>query len=95
MLRLSVVEFHQKVNRSLTYKVNRVLIVKIDIDSNFNELFDSLYSRFTTAEAYSIFPDVLGTLKELKHHGFTMGVISNSDERVGNKIIYFLLLLVD
>ncbi|KAI8642597.1 HAD-like domain-containing protein [Parasitella parasitica] len=53
-----------------------------DLDRNFDQLFNALYTRFTTAEAYSIFPDVLKTLNELKQHGFQMGVISNSDERI-------------
>ncbi len=53
------------------------------MDPNFDKLYNALYSRFTTAEAYSIFPDVLGTLQDLKEKGFQMGVISNSDERVG------------
>jgi FMN phosphatase YigB (HAD superfamily) len=53
------------------------------LDTNFDQLYNALYSRFTTAEAYSVFPDVLGTLKELKMSGFQMGVISNSDERIG------------
>ncbi|KAI8368054.1 HAD-like domain-containing protein [Blakeslea trispora] len=53
-----------------------------DLDPSFDQLYDALYSRFTTAEAYSVFPDVLDTLEELKRLGFKMGVISNSDERV-------------
>ncbi|KAI9468070.1 MAG: HAD-like domain-containing protein [Benjaminiella poitrasii] len=53
-----------------------------ELDKNFEQLYNALYNRFTTAEAYSIFPDVLSTLKELKKNGFQMGVISNSDERV-------------
>lgn len=53
------------------------------MDRNFDQLYNALYTRFTTAEAYSLFPDVLSTLAELKQHGFQMGVISNSDERVG------------
>ncbi|EPB91148.1 hypothetical protein HMPREF1544_02028 [Mucor circinelloides 1006PhL] len=53
-----------------------------DLDRNFDQLYNALYTRFTTAEAYSLFPDVLSTLAELKQHGFQMGVISNSDERV-------------
>ncbi|KAI9360270.1 HAD-like domain-containing protein [Pilaira anomala] len=53
-----------------------------ELDPKFDELYHALYTRFTTAEAYSVFPDVLGTLKELKNYGFKMGVISNSDERV-------------
>ncbi|KAG1405308.1 hypothetical protein G6F60_003721 [Rhizopus arrhizus] len=51
-------------------------------DPKFDQLYDALYDRFTTADAYSIFPDVMGTLELLKHQGFKLGVISNSDERV-------------
>lgn len=54
-----------------------------ELDPNFDELYEALYTRFTTAEAYAIFPDVVKTLQELKEQGFQMGVISNSDERVG------------
>ncbi|CAO3617490.1 unnamed protein product [Mucor hiemalis] len=53
-----------------------------ELDPNFDELYEALYTRFTTAEAYAIFPDVVKTLQELKEQGFQMGVISNSDERV-------------
>ncbi|CAO3660185.1 unnamed protein product [Rhizopus stolonifer] len=53
-----------------------------ELDPKFDQLYHALYSRFTTAEAYSVFPDVLGTLKGLKQQGLKMGVISNSDERV-------------
>ncbi|KAI9280680.1 HAD-like domain-containing protein, partial [Sporodiniella umbellata] len=52
------------------------------LDPNFDQMFHGIYNRFTTAEAYSVFPDVLRTLKELEQKGFKMGVISNSDERV-------------
>ncbi|KAI8071160.1 HAD-like domain-containing protein [Gilbertella persicaria] len=52
------------------------------LDPTFDQLYHALYTRFTTAEAYSVFPDVIDTLEQLKSHGFQMGVISNSDERV-------------
>ena len=61
----------------------KIIHLAIDLDRDFDQLYNALYTRFTTAEAYSIFPDVLSTLNELKQHGFHMGVISNSDERVG------------
>lgn len=62
----------------------------IDLDHDFDQLYNALYTRFTTAEAYSIFPDVLSALNELKQRGFHMGVISNSDERVG-KVIFMCI----
>ncbi|CAO3590000.1 unnamed protein product [Absidia cylindrospora] len=57
-------------------------IQKQDLDDKFSSLFDSLYARFMTKEGYSLFPDVISTLDELKERGFKMGVISNSDERL-------------
>ncbi|KAG2217814.1 hypothetical protein INT45_005415, partial [Circinella minor] len=55
---------------------------KKDLDPVFNDLFNSLYTRFMTAEGYTTFPDVRRTLIQLRKRGFQMGVISNSDERV-------------
>ncbi|CEI99728.1 hypothetical protein RMCBS344292_13809 [Rhizopus microsporus] len=57
-----------------------------ELDSNFDQLYNALYNRFTTAAAYSIFPDVVSTLEELKTRGFKMGVITNSDERVAKVV---------
>ncbi|KAI9490071.1 HAD-like domain-containing protein [Zychaea mexicana] len=55
---------------------------KKDLDPVFDTLFNSLYTRFMTAEGYTTFPDVRRTLMQLRQRGFQMGVISNSDERV-------------
>ncbi|KAI9014508.1 HAD-like domain-containing protein [Phycomyces nitens] len=52
------------------------------LDSKFDRLFNALYTRFSTAGAYETFPDVVGTLKELRSRGFYMGIVSNSDERL-------------
>ena len=75
----------QKV-KSRRYVITLTYGVEIDLDSSFDPLYDALYARFTTAEAYSIFPDVLDTLDQLKKLGYQMGVISNSDERVGKVV---------
>ncbi|CAO3624405.1 unnamed protein product [Cunninghamella echinulata] len=64
---------------------------KQELDKQFPILFQSLYTRFNTKEGYCLFPDVLATLKELKQHGFIMGIISNSDERLINVIESFKL----
>ncbi|KAI8972268.1 HAD-like domain-containing protein [Pilobolus umbonatus] len=57
-------------------------VQKSELDPKFDKLYHALYTRFSTAEAYTVFPDVEGSLKDLKSEGFQMGVISNSDERV-------------
>ncbi|KAG2226869.1 hypothetical protein INT45_010148 [Circinella minor] len=54
--------------------------VKKDLDPVYNKLFNILWVRFTTAEGYTVFPDVPDTLAELKKRGFKMGVVSNTDD---------------
>ncbi|KAG0165820.1 Haloacid dehalogenase-like hydrolase domain-containing protein 3 [Apophysomyces sp. BC1015] len=61
------------------------------LDPKFDRLFNALYKRFMTAEAYEMFPDVLGTLNDLKGRGFHMGIISNSDERLVSVVESFKL----
>ena len=45
-----------------------------------DDLFDRLYSTFTTIENYKLFPDVEPTLEELHVARLTLGVISNFEE---------------
>jgi FMN phosphatase YigB (HAD superfamily) len=54
-----------------------------DLDEKFPVLFDTIWNRFTSADGYEVFSDVFNTLKELKSRNITLGVVSNSDERVG------------
>ncbi|GAB5589809.1 hypothetical protein Unana1_04709 [Umbelopsis nana] len=53
-----------------------------DLDEKFPVLFDTIWTRFTSADGYEVFSDVFSTLKELKSRNITLGVVSNSDERV-------------
>ncbi|KAH8553086.1 HAD-like domain-containing protein [Umbelopsis sp. PMI_123] len=53
-----------------------------DLDEQFPALYETIWTRFTCADGYEVFSDVFDTLKELKSRKVTLGVISNSDERV-------------
>ncbi|KAI8583888.1 hypothetical protein K450DRAFT_220439 [Umbelopsis ramanniana AG] len=53
-----------------------------DLDEKFLALYETIWTRFTCADGYEVFSDVFDTLKELKSRKITLGVISNSDERV-------------
>ena len=44
--------------------------------------FDQLYSRFSAAEVWHIFPDVHPALKMLRSRGLKLAVLSNWDERL-------------
>ena len=44
--------------------------------------FDQLYSRFSSAEVWHIFPDVHHALELLRSRGLKLAVISNWDERL-------------
>lgn len=45
-----------------------------------DELFERLYTTFTSVENYKLFPDVEPALAELHAEGLTLGVISNFEE---------------
>ncbi|KAI9246707.1 HAD-like domain-containing protein [Phascolomyces articulosus] len=57
-------------------------VPKHELDPKFDQLFDSLYMRFTSDLGYSKFHDSIDCLKELQRHNIYTGVISNSDERL-------------
>jgi putative hydrolase of the HAD superfamily len=43
-----------------------------------------LYSHYSSASAYFLYPDVLPALRQLKHADYVLGVISDFDERLGD-----------
>ena len=47
-----------------------------------DDLFEHLWTAFTEADAWVIYPEVIQTLEALKKQGIRMGVISNFDERL-------------
>lgn len=49
---------------------------------DFEEFFDRVYDHFETASAWTLYPDVLPTLKTLTQQGIQLGVISNFDSRL-------------
>lgn len=57
------------------------------MDVKFDELFENIWTRFTSADGYEVFGDVHSTLQELKSRNVSLGVISNSDERVGRNSV--------
>jgi putative hydrolase of the HAD superfamily len=48
----------------------------------FDRYFEQLFSHFETADAWTVFPDVVPTLRELKGRGLVVGLITNFDHRV-------------
>ncbi|CAM0142248.1 unnamed protein product [Umbelopsis sp. WA50703] len=61
-------------------------VTEKDLDVKFGELFENLWTRFTSADGYEVFGDVHSTLQELRSRKISLGVISNSDERVAQVI---------
>lgn len=47
----------------------------------FEDLFDSLYQHYATAQAWEIYPEVVSVLEELRSQ-FTLHVLSNFDPRL-------------
>jgi putative hydrolase of the HAD superfamily len=56
-----------------------ILLAELGIPFS-EDLFERLYSTFTTLENYKLFPDVEPTLEELHAAGMKLGVISNFEE---------------
>jgi putative hydrolase of the HAD superfamily len=50
--------------------------------SDFSKFFAELYHHFETAEPWILYADVVPTLKKLRDHGTTLGVLSNFDSRL-------------
>ncbi len=48
----------------------------------FNQYFDAVFDYFSTAEAWSLYPETLATLNLWHEQGITLGVISNFDSRL-------------
>ena len=59
--------------------VYAILLGELGIELT-DDLFDRLYTTFTTIENYKLFPDVEPTLEELHASGMKLGVISNFEE---------------
>jgi putative hydrolase of the HAD superfamily len=51
------------------------------------EVFDALYGRFTSYEAYRLFPDVIPTLTACRAAGLTLGIVSNFEEWLEGMLI--------
>ncbi len=49
---------------------------------NIDPLFQHLYTHFGRPSVWSLYPDVLKTLSQLKAMGYTLGILSNWDNRL-------------
>ncbi|RUP42884.1 hypothetical protein BC936DRAFT_137945 [Jimgerdemannia flammicorona] len=58
-----------------------------DLEPHFDDIFSTLYNRFSSKEGYELFPDVTSTLKGLSAQGVRMGIVSNTDERLAKVIV--------
>jgi putative hydrolase of the HAD superfamily len=51
-------------------------------DGQFDRYFDRLFDYFATSAGWTIYPDVVPLLGDLKRRGFILGLITNFDHRV-------------
>jgi len=51
-------------------------------DGQFDRYFDRLFDYFATSAGWTIYPDVVPVLGDLKRRGFILGLITNFDHRV-------------
>lgn len=60
--------------------IYRTLLVQLGIDDESGSVATEIYAQFTKPERYGLFPDALPALRELKAHGYRLGVISNWED---------------
>lgn len=49
---------------------------------DFDPFFDTVYALFARAEAWELFPEVPGVLRELRRRGLRLAIVSNFDARL-------------
>jgi putative hydrolase of the HAD superfamily len=54
---------------------------EVGMVENFDQFFDQVYDRFRDSQGWSLFPETIDVLTELKKRGLKLGVISNFDDR--------------
>jgi putative hydrolase of the HAD superfamily len=57
---------------------------RVGMLERFDDYFEEIFHAFDGPEHWVLYPETLGALKELKGHGFELGIISNFDTRLFN-----------
>jgi len=57
---------------------------RVGMIEQFDDYFEEVFHAFDGPERWKLYPETLGVLKELKEHGFELGIISNFDTRLFN-----------
>jgi putative hydrolase of the HAD superfamily len=57
---------------------------RVGMFERFDDYFEEVFHAFDGPERWKLYPETLGVLKELKEHGFELGIISNFDTRLFN-----------
>jgi len=57
---------------------------RVGMIERFDDYFEEVFHAFDGPERWKLYPETLGVLKELKEHGFELGIISNFDTRLFN-----------
>ena len=54
---------------------------EVGMVDNFDQFFEQVYDRFRDSQGWTLFPETIEVLTELKKRGLKLGVISNFDDR--------------
>lgn len=57
-------------------------VFRPELFDDFDTFFEEVYSLFGRAEAWFLFPEVMGTLTDLAKQGYRLGIVSNFDSRL-------------
>ncbi len=57
---------------------------RVGMFEGFDDYFDEIFQAFDGPECWTLYPETLGVLKELKGRGYELGIVSNFDSRLFN-----------
>ena len=63
------------------FDVVHAVFYRVGMFEGFDDYFDEVYEAFGKADAWEIYPEVPDVLRQLRSHGYELGVISNFDTR--------------
>lgn len=63
------------------FDIVHAVFYRVGMFEGFDEYFDDVYEAFGTPEPWEVFSDVPQVLRDLRHAGYELGVVSNFDTR--------------
>ena len=64
------------------FDIVHAVFYRVGMFEGFDEYFEEVFEAFSGSKHWELYPETMGVLRELKSHGFELGIISNFDTRL-------------